>query len=140
MKKTMLVGRTGCGKTTLIQAIQGKTIAYRKTQAVSFCDTIIDTPGEFVENRRFYSALMASSTSCDIIGFVQDATATNSIFPPKFSSMFNKPVFGIISKTDLEGGNLIRAEKFLRWAGALEIFHTSSIENIGIKTMLAFLE
>ena len=139
MKKTMLVGKTGCGKTTLIQAIQGRTITYKKTQAVSFCDDIIDTPGEFVENRRFYSALMATSTPCEIIGLVQDATANNSIFPPKFGSMFNKPIIGVISKTDMEGCNLARAEKFLKWAGAQEIFLTSSIDNIGIKPLLDHL-
>ena len=137
MKKTMLIGRTGCGKTTLIQAIQGRKITYKKTQAVSFCGTIIDTPGEFVENRRFYSALMASSTTCDIVGLVQDATATNSIFPPKFGSMFNKTIIGVVSKTDMDGSNPALAEKFLRWAGAQEIFHTSSIQETGIKALLA---
>ncbi len=140
MKKTMLVGRTGSGKTTLIQAIQGRTITYRKTQAVSFCDTIIDTPGEFVENRRFYSALMATAAPCDIVGLVQDATAVNSIYPPKFGSMFNKPVIGVVSKTDLADSDAVRAEKFLKWAGAEKIFHTSSVENIGIQSMVAFLE
>ena len=136
MKKTMLVGKTGCGKTTLIQALQGKTITYKKTQAVSFCDAIIDTPGEYVENRRFYSALMATSTPCQLVGLVQDATANHSIFPPKFGSMFNKPIIGVISKTDMKESNLERAEKFLRWAGAQEIFLTSSMENIGIKPLI----
>ena len=80
MKKTMLVGRTGCGKTTLMQAIQGKELVYRKTQAVGFCSSIIDTPGEFIENRRLYSALMASSVGCDVIGLVHDATSSPEYF------------------------------------------------------------
>ena len=139
MKKTMLVGRTGCGKTTLMQAIQGKELVYRKTQAVGFCSSIIDTPGEFIENRRLYSALMASSVGCDVIGLVHDATSAQSIFPPKFSSMFTLPVIGIVSKIDREEANTARAEKFLRWAGADRIFQTSSMENIGIQTVVTFL-
>lgn len=135
----MLVGKTGCGKTTLTQAIQGQQITYRKTQAVSYSGTIVDTPGEFAENRRLYSALVVSSYTCDIIGFVQDATAVNSIFPPKFSSMFTKEVIGIITKTDLDHCNLDRAEKFLKWAGAGEIIQTSAMENIGIPILQSYL-
>ena len=138
-KKLMLIGRTGCGKTTLSQAMQGMALVYRKTQAVRYADWIVDTPGEFSENRRFYSALTASSTGCDIIGFVQDATAVNSIFPPNFASLFNKQAIGIISKTDLAAADIERAEKFLRWAGAETIFQTSSLAETGISSILAWL-
>ena len=140
MQKLMLIGKTGCGKTTLSQALQGLELVYRKTQAVRFADWIVDTPGEFIENRRFYSALLASSTSCDIIAFVQDATAPSSIFPPKFAAMFNKPTIGIVAKTDLAQANGERAEKFLRWAGATTIFHTSSLHQTGITTIIAWLK
>ena len=140
MQKLMLIGKTGCGKTTLSQAMQGLTLVYRKTQAVSYTDWIVDTPGEFIENRRFYSALLASSTACDVIAFVQDATAPNSIFPPKFATMFNKPAIGIVTKTDLACANGERAEKFLHWAGATTIFHTSSLHQIGITTIIAWLK
>ncbi|MEA1967675.1 MAG: EutP/PduV family microcompartment system protein [Thermodesulfobacteriota bacterium] len=139
MKKIMFVGKTGCGKTTLTQAIQGQNISYRKTQAVSYSGAVVDTPGEFVENRRFYSALVVSSYNCDIIGFVQDATTVNSIFPPKFASMFTKKVVGIITKSDCEDCNFSRAEKFLKWAGACEIIQTSAVENIGIDTLQTYL-
>ncbi|MDP3478437.1 MAG: EutP/PduV family microcompartment system protein [Desulfoprunum sp.] len=139
MKKLMLIGKTGCGKTTLSQSMQGMALVYRKTQAVHYSDWIVDTPGEFSENRRFYSALMASCTNCNIVGFVQDATAVGCIFPPKFASMLNKQTIGIISKTDLAGANIERAEKFLRWAGAQTIFQTSSLEKTGITTIIAWL-
>ena len=68
MKKIMFIGQTGCGKTSLTQALQGKELFYVKTQAVKYCGTVLDTPGEFVENRRFYSALMTSAMKADVIG------------------------------------------------------------------------
>ncbi len=139
MNKLMLIGRTGCGKTTLSQAMQGLALVYRKTQAVSYSAGIVDTPGEFIENRRFYSALMASSAGCDIIGLVQDACAVNSVFPPQFTSMFNKPAIGIISKADLASANIGRAEKFLQWAGVQTLFQTSALEKTGITTIVAWL-
>ncbi|MCP3923261.1 MAG: EutP/PduV family microcompartment system protein [Desulfobacterales bacterium] len=139
MVKMMLVGKTGCGKTTLTQAILGEELTYKKTQAISYCDSIVDTPGEYIENRRYYNALISSSSKCDLIALVQDATAQNSIFPPKFASLFKKKVIGIITKTDIEGGNLSRAEKFLHWAGANEIVESSSMMNIGIDTLRKYL-
>ena len=139
MKKLLLIGKTGSGKTTLSQALQGLTIIYRKTQAVSYSPCIIDTPGEFVENRRYYSALLASAAACDLVGLVQDGTLGNSVFPPKFASMFNKKVIGIISKTEHKLCNVARAEKFLRWAGAEEIIHTSSLTRSGISELQEYL-
>lgn len=139
MKKLLLVGKTGSGKTTLSQAIQGMEISYRKTQAVTYSPCIIDTPGEFVENRRYYSALLASSTECDLVALVQDGTLRNSVFPPKFASMFSKKVIGIISKTEHEECNVTRAEKFLRWAGVEDIILTSSLTMCGINELQEFL-
>lgn len=99
----------------------------------------MDTPGEFIENRRFYSALITSSSQCDILGFVQDSTSATSIFPPQFASMFNKKIIGIISKTKLKGSNIERSTRFLSLAGATNIIETSTVENIGIQELISLL-
>ena len=135
MKKILLVGKTGSGKTSLIQSLQDKKIIYRKTQAITFNGMFIDSPGEFLENRRFYPALMTSSVGCNIVALVQDATVINSVFPPKFSSMFKKKIIGIVTKVDKESSNPERAEKFLRRAGAEEIIRTSAIDKTGLERL-----
>ena len=48
MRKIMFIGRSEAGKTTLSQAMKGKTITYHKTQYVNHYDVIIDTPGEYL--------------------------------------------------------------------------------------------
>lgn len=45
MKKIILIGRSGAGKTTLTQALKGEEIKYHKTQYVNYFECIIDTPG-----------------------------------------------------------------------------------------------
>ena len=140
MKKIMFIGQTGSGKTSLTQALRGEGISYLKTQAVRFCGFVVDTPGEFAENRMYYSALLVSASKADVIGFVQDATRKHNIFPPKFAAMFAKPVIGIVTKVDHEEAELARAEKFLKVAGANTIYHTSSVAHEGIHELLRLLD
>nr|WP_320011120.1 EutP/PduV family microcompartment system protein [uncultured Desulfobulbus sp.] len=140
MKKIMFVGQTGSGKTSLTQALNGQAISYLKTQAVKFSGCVVDTPGEFAENRMYYSALLVSANKADIVGFIQDGTRKKSIFPPKFAAMFNKPVIGIITKTDAEHVELERAEKFLKSAGVQTIYQASVVSSKGIAELLRLLQ
>lgn len=121
--KMMLIGRTGCGKTTLAQKINGEDVTYQKTQMVSYDEDIIDTPGEYIESK-FFRALTVIASEADIIAFVQSALDEETFFPPNFSSMFtDKKVIGIVTKTDLKSDCSI-AENFLECAGAKEIYYT----------------
>jgi ethanolamine utilization protein EutP len=90
MKKTMLIGKTGSGKTTLIQAINSKELIYNKTQTMDYYPHFIDTPGEYIENRRYYNAIISSVGQCHKIGFVQDAVDADNIFPPNFAKTFSR--------------------------------------------------
>lgn len=121
--KIMLVGRTGSGKTTLTQKINGEGIRYQKTQMVSYEQDIIDTPGEYIENKFYYKALTVIASGADKIVFVQAATDEDTFFPPNFSTMFTgKEIIGVVTKKDLNA-DCRTAENFLKCAGAGEIFH-----------------
>ena len=123
MKKTMLIGRTSCGKTTLIQKLMNEEVKYKKTQSVIYKSKIIDTPGEYVENKMFYKSLLVLSADAKIIVLVQSAVDGATLFPPKFSTMFSKKeIIVVITKTDLENANIERSKRFLLEAGATEVF------------------
>ncbi|WP_129599593.1 EutP/PduV family microcompartment system protein [Anaerophilus nitritogenes] len=139
MKKIMFVGKSGSGKTTLMQVLNHYDIEYQKTQTIEYENNILDTPGEYIENVRFYNALITSSYDCDIIGFVKDCTDMECIFPPKFSSIFTKPVIGIITKIDKNHNNIINAKECLIQAGIDDIFQVSALHDKGIEALKKFL-
>lgn len=133
--KIMLIGRTGCGKTTLTQRLNDEIIEYKKTQMVSYEGNIIDTPGEYVENKGYYRALNVISMDADIIILIQSSLDDQTLFPPNFSSMFNgKKVYGIITKIDLNN-KIEKVKADLENAGAIKIFQLGLEKNDDFKKL-----
>ena len=74
----------------LADELKGLDIEYFKTQAVQFHDSIIDTPGEFLQHRRYYNALTVTAAEAEIIGLLIAGNSTMQTFPQGFSSLFTK--------------------------------------------------
>lgn len=140
MKRIMLIGRSGCGKTTLVQAVNKLERVCRKTQAVEFHANIIDTPGEYMENRLLYRALIVTAAECDMVALVQSCTDDACIFPPGFAAIFSKPVIGIITKIDAGNSRIPAAVKCLEMSGASAVCAVSSITGEGIEAVRKSLE
>ena len=140
-KRIILIGRSAAGKTTLCQRINHEDLAYHKTQTVQVINqTMIDTPGEYLERRYFRGALMVTATDADVIVFVQDATEDGTMFPPAYNSQFAKPAVGVVTKCDVASPEQVeRAKKYLRMAGAGRMFVTSSVSGEGVDDLLKFL-
>ncbi|MBF4696031.1 histidine kinase N-terminal domain-containing protein [Fusibacter ferrireducens] len=66
MGKIIFMGKTGVGKTTLIQNLRSETQHYKKTQTVEFYGHYIDAPGEYIENPRFYNTLITLSLNAGV--------------------------------------------------------------------------
>ena len=139
----MLIGKIGCGKTTLCQRLFDEEIKYKKTQTVQVLGgTAIDTPGEYMEHRAYYKALIVTSVEADMILFLHSANDDQFVFSPRMTSMFNKPAIGIITKTDLckDEQQLKHVRDALEYAGAVKIFEISSYTGEGVKELSEFLE
>ena len=140
-KRIILIGRSTAGKTTLCQRINHEDLAYHKTQTVQIVNqTMIDTPGEYLERRYFRGALMVTATDADFIVLVQDATENGTMSPPAYNTQFAKPTLGVVTKSDLATPKQVEtAKKFLQMAGANKIFVTSSVSGEGVDELLKFL-
>jgi ethanolamine utilization protein EutP len=118
--------------------LHGQELRFRKTQTVDYQLTVIDTPGEYLENRRYYAALRATAGDCAVIGLVQDATDRQSVFPPQFAGMFYQSVIGIVTKIEASVADSELAEQYLRRAGAEMIIRTSSYQRLGLEQLQQF--
>lgn len=137
MKKTLLIGRHGVGKTTLKQALRGEEIRYVKTQYMQYGDWLIDSPGEYAEVHGLSSALAIYSYEADIVAMLIAADDDYSLFPPCCTSMVNREVIGIVTKINKCPPK--RAEDWLRLAGCKKVFHVDSHTGQGIEELKAYL-
>ena len=142
MKRFMLVGAVSAGKTSLMQAIYDQELSYHKTQAIQFQDNIIDTPGEYLEQRFRYRSLGITAANTDLIVLVQSCADYRCVFAPGLASMFAKPMVGVVTKIDLAKSqqDLERSVKYLKLAGCKEIFLVSNQTKDGIAEFRNYIE
>ena len=139
MKKLILMGRSESGKTTLTQVLRGEEISYDKTQYIKFENTLIDTPGEYAENKELGRALALYSYEADVVGLLLSSTEPYSLWPPCVTAQANRPVIGIVTKIDRPDGDPERAKRWLELAGCKEIFFVDSKKGIGVDKLLEYL-
>lgn len=138
MKKLLLIGRSGCGKTTLTQALTGKKVQNQKTQGMVYDDFLIDSPGEYAENHDLGCALALYSYEADVVALLIAADDDYSLFPPCITSLVNREVIGIVTKIDKADPN--RAEKWLNISGCRKVFFVNSITGEGVEKLLEYLK
>lgn len=138
MKKTLLVGRHGVGKTTLKQALRGEELRYFKTQYIDYGDWLIDSPGEYAEVHGLGAALAIYSYEADTVALLISADDDYSLFPPNITCMVNREVIGIITKIDKAPPD--RAERWLRLSGCERIFYVNSHTGDGVDELKAYLK
>ncbi len=139
MKKIILMGRSECGKTTLSQALRGEQFNYQKTQYMNYYDLLIDTPGEYAENKVLAGALALYAYEADVVGLLLSATEQYSLYSPNIASLVNREVIGIVTQIDQREANPLRAEQWLLLAGCEKVFFVSACTGEGIGTLLDYL-
>ncbi len=137
MKKTLLVGRHGVGKTTLKQVLRGEEIHYVKTQYMDYGDWLLDSPGEYAEVHGLGAALAIYSYEADVVALLISADDDYSLFPPNITCMVNRDVIGIVTKVDKASPE--RAANWLRLSGCKLIFPINSHSGEGVDELKSYL-
>ena len=139
MKKIILMGRVGCGKTTLTQALRGRHIHYHKTQYINHFDVVIDTPEEYAETKGLGRALALYSYEADVVGLLISSLEPYSLFPPNVTACSTRPVIGIVTQIHQPGAHPERAERWLRLCGCRDVFHVDAVDGEGVWKILHYL-
>ena len=139
MKKIILIGRSGAGKTTLTQALKWEEIKYHKTQYVNYFECIIDTPGEYAQTHELGYALALYSYEADVVGLLLSATEPYSLYPPNITCMVNREVVGIVTQINEPKADPERAARWLRLSGCKKIFYVDSTVGTGVPDILSYL-
>ena len=139
MKKIILIGRSGAGKTTLTQAMKGEEIKYHKTQYVNYFECIIDTPGEYAQTHELGYALALNFYEADVVGLLLSATEPYSLYPPNITCMVNREVVGIVTQINEPKADPERAARWLRLSGCKKIFYVDSTVGTGVPDILSYL-
>ena len=139
MRKIILMGRSGAGKTTLTQALKGEEIRYRKTQYINHFESIIDTPGEYAQTHELGYALALYAYEADVVGLLLSAEEPYSLWPPNITCMVNREVVGIVTHIDTPKARPDRAERWLRLSGCKKIFFVNAKTGEGVEELLRFL-
>ncbi len=138
LKKLLLIGRSGCGKTTLTQALKGEKIHYQKTQGMILNDFLIDSPGEYAENHDLGAALALYSYEADVVALLIAANDDYSLFPPCITCLVNREVVGVVTKIDKADPK--RAENWLRLSGCKKVFFVNSHTGEGVLDIIEHLK
>lgn len=139
MPKILLMGGTGSGKSDLVRVLSDGQYSPRRLMAVEHCGPFVNTPGEFLENRRFYPALITTAAECDMVLMLVNAAHASCLIPPQFATMFNRTVLGVVTRADAPQANVERARRFLQGAGVRTILVTDFESGRGVPELRAVL-
>ena len=137
-KKVMFIGRTGVGKTTLTQALNGEDIEYHKTQYINYHKYIIDPPGEYIEDKQFGFVLGLYSYEVQLVCLLCSSTEEFSLYSPCCTSMTNRECIGIVTKINEPNGHKELSAQWLRLAGCKKIFFIDSVTREGLDELVKY--
>lgn len=138
----ILIGGVGVGKTSLFNMLLGIEDEAMKTQALVYHnEKTVDTPGEYFDSPRLYSAIIQTMSDIDTIIYVHPANSTERKLPQGLFQIYNsKRLVGVISKTDLPDADVDAVEEILRDFGIEgEIFKVSIYSESSIDKLREFL-
>lgn len=140
-KRIMVVGAKGCGKTSLVNAINDYDGPLRRTQDTIYGKYTIDVPSAYIENAWMYKHMIALAQDAWCILALVDSSRCAEVYSHGFARAFNCPVIGIITKTDLAPENEEICRKQLNSIGVREpYFRVSVPDKTGIDELKSYLK
>lgn len=147
------MGPSGCGKTSLVHVLNNmesalcsasgekQPVPLRKTQDIIYGKNTIDVPGSYLEIPWMYKHLIqAAQDACHILLLI-DRQRCQEVYSPGFAKVFQCPVNGVITKSDLAPEQEEKCIRQLERAKAAKpYFSISMVNGTGIDLLKAYLK
>lgn len=117
LKRLMIVGHSNSLKELIVSILENQSLrdAYRTNQCMIYGKRTINTPNEYLECPRLYSALISLAQQASTIVFVKNVNDEYHHFPPGFSSAFPCKSLGVVlySKDNIPSAILDSTNEFI---------------------------
>jgi len=122
LRSTLWVGSTYSHVETVVQRLLGGKKTLRRPMAVYREGNCVLTPGEYIENPWYFSALLVSSYDVDTVVLGYRIGEPFNPYPPATAGAFNRNVVGVVVMNDaLDTSQIGESIRLLRLAGANDI-------------------
>lgn len=139
-KRIMVIGPSRCGKTTIVNYLNGYNGPLRRTADVIYGENTMDIPSSYIENSWMYKHIIALAQDASKILILLDGSNCTQVYSEGFAKLFSKPVIGVITKLDLNSKNKEKCIKQLKRIGVNEpYFLIEKNDEVGIKMLKEYL-
>ncbi len=122
LRSTLWVGSTYSHVETVVQRLLDGKRTLPRPMAVYREGNCVLTPGEYIENPWYFSALLVSSYDVDTVVLGYRLGEPFNPYPPATAGAFNRKVTGVVITNDvLETSQIGESVRLLRLAGANDI-------------------
>lgn len=122
LRSTLWVGSTYSHVETVVQRLLGVKKTLSRPMAVYREGNCVLTPGEYIENPWYFSALLVSSYDVDTVVLGYRLGEPFNPYPPATAGAFNRNVVGVVVTNDaLDVSQIGESVRLLRLAGANDI-------------------
>ena len=122
LRSTLWVGSTYSHVETVVQRLLGVKKTLSRPMAVYREGNCVLTPGEYIENPWYFSALLVSSYDVDTVVLGYRLGEPFNPYPPATAGAFNRNVVGVVVMNDaLDTSQIGESVRLLRLAGANDI-------------------
>lgn len=120
MKRWIVIGLEGSGKSEVCNYIEGEETKSKINGDLKYRGNTLEVPGNYIENTWMNNIIiMLSQNQAKANIFLIDGETLMSLYPPKFVKAFTKPSIGIITKSDLlNEDKRIKSKKILEELGS----------------------
>lgn len=122
LRSTLWAGSTYSHVEIVVQCLLGRKKTLPRPMAVYREGNCVLTPGEYIENPWYFSALLVSSYDVDTVVLGYRLGEPFNPYPPATAGAFNRNVVGVVIMNDaLDTSQIGESIRLLRLAGANDI-------------------